>query len=253
VSELGALLVLAASLIAAVARPRRAPDWAITAAGAALLLAAGVLSARDVRHVAARFGPTIGFLAALLVLGEGCRRAGLFDALGAYMAEGAGGTPRRLLAMVFLVAAGTIAVLSLDATVVLLTPIVFATAARLRTPARPHVYACTDLANSASVLLPVSNLTNLAFGASRLSFARFGALMLVPWLVALGLEWMVLTRASPASWKRPRARPGSRRAAVAPGPRCSPPACSARRSSASGSARSPGSRRSGSPRPRRRW
>ena len=51
--------------------------------------------------------------------------------------------------------------LSLDATVVLLTPIVFATAARLRISPKPHVYACAHLANSASLLLPVSNLTNL--------------------------------------------------------------------------------------------
>ena len=87
--------------------------------------------------------------------------------------------------MVFLVAAATTAVLSLDATVVLLTPIVFATAARLRTNSRPHVYACTHLANSASLLLPVSNLTNLlAFRASGLSFTRFGALMVLPWIVA---------------------------------------------------------------------
>jgi arsenical pump membrane protein len=62
----------------------------------------------------------------------------------------------------------TTAVLSLDATVVLLTPVVFATAARLEVRARPHVYACTHLANSASLLLPVSNLTNL------LAFAAMG-------------------------------------------------------------------------------
>ena len=87
------------------------------------------------------------------------------------MAAGARGSPRRLLALVFAVAATVTAVLSLDATVVLLTPIVFATAARLRTSPRPHVYACSHLANSASLLLPVSNLTNLlAFHASGLSF-----------------------------------------------------------------------------------
>jgi arsenical pump membrane protein len=97
---------------------------------------------------------------------------------------------------VFAVAALTTAVLSLDATVLLLTPIVFATAARLRVSARPHVYACSHLANSASLLLPVSNLTNLlAFQASHLSFVRFAALMAVPWLAALMVEWVVLTRA----------------------------------------------------------
>jgi arsenical pump membrane protein len=43
--------------------------------------------------------------------------------------------------------------------VVLLTPIVFVTTARMRTSPKPHVYACSHLANSASLLLPVSNLT----------------------------------------------------------------------------------------------
>jgi len=194
-SEVVALVVLAACLAAAVARPRWAPDWGVAAGGAVLLVVVGILSSADARAALRQLGPTVGFLAALMVLADGCRRAGMFDALGAGMALGSRGRPGRLLAMVFLAAAGTTAVLSLDATVVLLTPIVFATAARLRTNARPHVYACTHLANSASLLLPVSNLTNLlAFRASGLSFARFGGLMALPWLVAIGIEWVVLRR-----------------------------------------------------------
>jgi arsenical pump membrane protein len=96
---------------------------------------------------------------------------------------------------VFAVASTVTAVLSLDATVVLLTPVVFATVARLRLRPKPHIYACTHLANSASLLLPVSNLTNLlAFSASGLSFARFGATMALPWLAAIAVEWLVLRR-----------------------------------------------------------
>jgi arsenical pump membrane protein len=194
-SEAVALIVLAASLVAAIARPRWAPDWAVAAAGVALLLATGILSFHGARSALSDLGPTVGFLAALLVLADGCRRAGMFDALGAAMARGSRGRSSRLLAMVFLVAAATTAVLSLDATVVLLTPIVFATAARLRANPRPHVYACSHLANSASLLLPVSNLTNLlAFQATGLSFTRFGGLMVLPWLVALLVEWLVLRR-----------------------------------------------------------
>jgi len=85
------------------------------------------------------------------------------------------------------------AVLGLDATVVLLTPAAFAAAARARLNGRPHVYACAHLANSASLLLPISNLTNLlAFRASELSFARFAALMALPWAVAIAIEWGAL-------------------------------------------------------------
>ena len=206
-SEVVALVVLAACLAAAVARPRWAPDWAVAAGGAIVLVAVGILSTADARAALGQLGPTVGFLAALLVLADGCRRAGMFDALGAGMALGSRGRPARLLAMVFLAAAGTTAVLSLDATVVLLTPIVFATAARLRTNARPHVYACTHLANSASLLLPVSNLTNLlAFRATGLSFARFGGLMALPWLVALAIEWLVLRGSFSGDLQRSAAR-----------------------------------------------
>jgi arsenical pump membrane protein len=124
------------------------------------------------------------------------------------MALGSRGQPGRLLAMVFLVAAVTTAVLSLDATVVLLTPIVFVTTARLRTNSRPHVYACTHLANSASLLLPVSNLTNLlAFRASGVSFTRFAALMALPWLAALLAEWLILRASFAGELRRPAVRP----------------------------------------------
>jgi arsenical pump membrane protein len=204
VSEALALVALAASLAAAVMRPRWAPDWAVTAGAALLVVLVGALSFHGARSALSALGPTVGFLAALLVLADGCRRAGLFDALGAAMAFGARGQPRRLLAMVFLAAAGTTAVLSLDATIVLLTPIVFATAARLRANPKPHVYACTHLANSASLLLPVSNLTNLlAFQASGLSFTRFAELMALPWLAALAIEWVVLSRSFAGDLRRP--------------------------------------------------
>ena len=190
------------------ARPGRVPDWAVAAACAAVLVAAGVLSPDDARDALADLGPTVAFLAALLVLADGCRRAGLFEALGSGDGGSRRGEPRRLLALVFAAAAATTAVLSLDATVVLLTPVVFATAAKLRVSPRPHVYACSHLANSASLLLPVSNLTNLlALQASDLSFLRFAGLMTLPWLAALAVEWVVLSGTF-----RGRARPRAPRA-----------------------------------------
>jgi arsenical pump membrane protein len=195
VNEAISLVALAVSLTAAVARWRRAPDWIVAVAAAVVVVLVGAISLHGARTALGRLGPTVGFLAALLVLADGCRRAGVFDALGALMAFGSRRRPRRLLTMVFLAAAGTTAVLSLDATIVLLTPIVFATAARLPTSPRPHVYACSHLANSASLLLPVSNLTNLlAFAACGVSFTRFAALMALPWLVAIAVEWVVLSR-----------------------------------------------------------
>jgi arsenical pump membrane protein len=129
------------------------------------------------------------------VLGDGCDRAGLFEALAARMAARAQGSATRMLGLVFAAACAVTAVLGLDATVVLLTPAVFAAVARARLPGRPHVYACTHLANSASLLLPVSNLTNLlAVRAAGISFTRFAVLMVLPWAVAIGVEWVALRR-----------------------------------------------------------
>jgi arsenical pump membrane protein len=176
----------------AVWRPRGLPEAVVAVPAAALVIGTGAISAHDAGAEARRLGPVIGFLAAVLVLAQLCDDEGLFRVCGAWMARTADGRPRRLLVLVFVVASVTTAVLSLDATVVLLTPVVFATAARLEARARPHLYACTHLSNSGSLLLPVSNLTNLlAFSASGLAFGRFAGLMALPWLAVIGTEYVV--------------------------------------------------------------
>lgn len=179
----------------AVARPRRLPEAVAAVPAAGLVVAIGAVSLPEAWAQVTSLLPVVGFLAAVLVLAQLCDDEGLFTTAGDLMARACQGRPERLLAGVFVVAALVTAVLSLDATVVLLTPVVFATAARAGARPRPHVYACTHLANSASLLLPVSNLTNLlAFAASGLSFARFGALMALPWLVAVAVEYLVFRR-----------------------------------------------------------
>jgi arsenical pump membrane protein len=169
------------------------PEAVVALAGAALLVVAGVISWDDAVDEARAVGPTLALLAGLLVLGDGCERAGLFGALATRIASGARGSPHRLLGLVFAAAVGVTVLLGLDATVVLLTPAAFAAAARARLEARPSLYACSHLANSASLLLPVSNLTNLlAFGVAGLSFTHFAALMALPWAVVLAVEWLGL-------------------------------------------------------------
>ena len=124
---------------------------------AVIVVATGVLGLPEAAAEAFQLLPVVGFLTAILVLSELCAQGSLFEWAGQFMAHRSGGRPKRLLPLVFAVAAITTAVLSLDATVVLLTPVVFATAARIGVRPRPHVYACTHLANGSSLLLPVSN------------------------------------------------------------------------------------------------
>jgi arsenical pump membrane protein len=190
-----AILALGLVLAVAVARPRGLPEVVTAAPVAAGLVLLGVVPAGDAAAEVRHLLPVVGFLAAMLLLSALSDDEGLFAAAGRLMAGASHGSPERLLVQVFAVAAAVTAALSLDATIVLLTPVVFATAARLGVRPRPHVYACTHLANSASLLLPVSNLTNLlAFGSSGLTFARFAGLMAFPWVVAIGTEYVLFRR-----------------------------------------------------------
>ncbi len=162
---------------------------AVPAAG--LLVAMGAVPMGAALDEIRSLLPVVGFLAAILVLAGLCDDEGLFRAAGGWAARSSMGDPGHLLGRVFLVAAGTTAILSLDATVVLLTPVVLETVRAMRVPARPHAYSTAHLANTASLPLPVSNLTNLlAFAVAGLSFTRFSMLMAGPWIAAVAVEYL---------------------------------------------------------------
>ncbi|MFZ0904470.1 MAG: SLC13 family permease [Mycobacterium sp.] len=186
-----ALLSLAVVLAFAVARPRGWPEAFAAVPAVVVLIAVRAISTHDAAAEAARLSRVVAFLGAVLVLAKMCDDEGLFEAAGAAMARARSGS-QPLLRQVFAIAATITAVLSLDATVVLLTPVVLTTVRRLRAPVRPHAYATAHLANAASLLLPVSNLTNLlAFHVANVSFTKFTAVMALPWLAAVGTVYLV--------------------------------------------------------------
>ncbi|ANZ43378.1 transporter [Lentzea guizhouensis] len=194
-AEAVSVVLLGVVLVCAVVRPWGWPEAVVAVPAAGIAVLTGAIGLPHAWDEAVRLAPVVWFLAAVLVLAQLCADEGLFRACGAWLGRWAAGRPQRLLGGVFGLASVITAVLSLDATVVLLTPVVFATAARAGVRPKAPVYACTHLSNTASTLLPVSNLTNLlAFTASGLSFTRFAGLMAAPWVVAVLAEYVVFRR-----------------------------------------------------------
>jgi arsenical pump membrane protein len=184
------LLALAALLAVAFAHP---PEWLEAAVGVtavALILATTDLGSAAAIDEVRRLLPVVLFLSAILVVATVCAAEGVFAALGALLSRLARRSPVRMLGLTFVAAAVTTSVLSLDATVVLLTPMVVVAATTSGTSHRPVAYACIRLANSASLLLPVSNLTNLlALPSLDLDFHEFALLMAPVWLVVIAVEY----------------------------------------------------------------
>ena len=137
--------------------------------------------------------PILVFLASITVVAELADIAGVFRAATQFAAKVGQGSIRRLWLIIVVIASLTTIFLSLDTTAVLLTPVILVLAKRLKINPWPFALTTIWLANTASLLLPVSNLTNLLL-VSKLHWTTITFLhrMWIPALVALGTTVIVL-------------------------------------------------------------
>lgn len=169
------------------------PMWLAAVAAGSFVVATGAVTAAGADAIIQRAGPILVFLVAVTVLAELADAAGVFDIAARWAVQAARG--RTLVLFLLVVAMGTVTtvVLNLDTTAVLLTPVVLAMCAQLDIDPLPFALSTVWLANTTSILLPVSNLTNL-LAASRLqvSVAGFAGRMWLPTLMTLSVTVVVL-------------------------------------------------------------
>lgn len=184
--------VVVTTLALMLLRPRGISEAWIALGGAVALLTTGAVALDALPGIAGESADVLLFLLGMMTLTGIVERAGIFDLLAEGCARIAGGSGRRLYVLLFLLGAVVTALLSLDVTVIVLTPIVYAVTRRRSLDPLPFMFATAFVANTASLALPVSNLTNLLlYDALDLSFARFAATMWLPNLVAVATNLAV--------------------------------------------------------------
>ncbi|MGW0802843.1 SLC13 family permease [Nonomuraea sp. NPDC002799] len=138
-------------------------------------------------------GPLLIFLVAIIVTAELTKEAQVFDAIAARMAVFGRGNYVALFFLCTAFASFITIFLNLDTTAVLLTPVMLALAPKARIAALPLAMTTIWLANTASLLLPVSNLTNL-LGMEKIGLdaQQFAARMWAPQVASIAVTMVFL-------------------------------------------------------------
>jgi arsenical pump membrane protein len=187
------LVIFAAMLVLMVVRPRRCNDAWWTMLAAAAMLAFGLVTPHEAFASILAGKNALLFLLSLLALSLLVSKSGFFDWAAIRCARLAQGDAHSLYRNAFVAGAVVTAILSLDTTAVMLTPVLLALVKRLKVPAAPYVVLCAFVANVGSLMLPISNLANLLFAdAFHQTFVQFTARMILPQLVALVCTYAVL-------------------------------------------------------------
>ncbi|HVZ83330.1 MAG TPA: arsenic transporter [Terracidiphilus sp.] len=186
-------LIVLAALACILLRPKGIAEAWWAACGALLLVAAGLIPARQAVHAVGEGLDVYLFLAGMMVLAEIAREEGVFDWAAGLAASHARGSASRLFLLVYLVGVAVTALLSNDATAVVLTPAVLAVAHRARVQPEPYLLSCALVANAASFVFPISNPANLVvFDARMPSLLSWLRIFLLPSAASILLTYLCL-------------------------------------------------------------
>jgi arsenical pump membrane protein len=174
-------------------RPRRIAEAYWACGGALLLVVTRLIPLRQAAHAVSEGLDVYLFLAGMMILAEMAREEHVFDWAAGIAAGHAKGSPRRLFMLIYAVGIVVTALLSNDATAVVLTPAVLAVVRRARVEPKPYLLACALIANAASFIFPISNPANLVvFDRQIPPLGPWLRIFLLPSVAAVALTYICL-------------------------------------------------------------
>ena len=142
-------------------RPRRIAEAYWACGGCILLILTCLIPLPQAAHAVYEGLDVYLFLTGMMILAELAREEGVFDWVADVAARHSRNSPGRLFVLIYLVGTLVTALLSNDATAVVLTPAVLAVVRRAKLDPKPYLLACAFIANAASFVFPISNPANL--------------------------------------------------------------------------------------------
>ena len=186
------LAIFAITLVLVLLRPKQLSEAWFTVLGGACMLGFGLETPREAIGIVSEGKDALLFLVGLLLLADLMRASGFFEWAAIHAARSAKGDCQALFRNVFILGAGVTVLMSLDTTAVMLTPVVLSFVSRLNLKAKPFLFVCAFVANTGSLLLQVSNLTNLLFASAfGWGFGAFTMRMALPQALGLVVNYLV--------------------------------------------------------------
>lgn len=186
-------IISLASILCMLLRPRKVAEAWWVCGGALLLVVLGLLPLRQASHAVKEGLDVYLFLTGMMILAEMARVEHVFDWAAGVAATHARGSPQRLFALVYGVGIAVTALLSNDATAVVLTPAVLAVVRRARVSPKPYLLACALIANAASFVFPISNPANLVvFGRGIPPLFAWLRIFLLPSVASIAVTFVCL-------------------------------------------------------------
>jgi len=184
------------------ARPRGIAEAYWACGGAHLLVITRLLPLHQASRAVRQGLDVYLFLTGMMILAELARREGVFEWVADIAGRYAHGSPSRLFLYVYLAGIVVTALLSNDATAVVLTPAVLAVVRKAKVEPKPYLLACALIANAASFILPISNPANLVIFARNMPrLTTWLGIFILPSVASIVITFFVLRFASAADFK----------------------------------------------------